>query len=44
MVTLQSVSDRISHAHWRIDPCTCTIRRWMREYKQKSVPIWVLVD
>jgi hypothetical protein len=29
---------------WRIDPYTCPVRKWMTEYKQKSTPIWVLVD
>jgi hypothetical protein len=27
----------------RIDPYTCPLRGWMRECKQKSIPIFVVV-
>jgi hypothetical protein len=28
---------------WRIDPYTCTVRRWMRESKHKPAPILSLL-
>jgi hypothetical protein len=35
---------KITPSPWRIDPNTSPIREWMRECKQKSPSIFVLVD